>query len=111
MSTSTKAAKTTRKVNQMSEPDVEKVELKELDQNAKNKGGHYVGSHTSAEREEEAKKQLAKDLGKNVTVQTVSGGDMHYFAANKTITGDPTVVPDSNWLRYQIEQGRIKEVK
>lgn len=111
MTTSTKAAKTTRKVNQMSEPDVEKVELKELDQNAKNKGGHFVGSHTSAEREEEAKKQLAKDLGKSVMVQTVSGGDMHYFAANKTITGDPTVVPDSNWLRYQIEQGRIKEVK
>lgn len=110
MTTAKAAPKASRKVNQMSDPDVEKVELKELDQSAKNKAGNYVGSHTSEEREKVARETLASGLGKNVTVQTVSGGEMHYFAANKWITGEPTVVPNSSWLEFQIEQGRIKKV-
>lgn len=102
-----------RKVNKTSKPDVSEVGLKELDKATAEKDGKYVGTRLDAKAKQEAEDKRKKEtkLGKNLTVRTVTGGHMHYFDAGRTITGDPTVVPDSNWLQMQIAAKKIELVK
>ena len=108
-----KTKRSERKVNKVSKPDVDNVGLRELDKATAERDGKYVGTQRDAQSLQKAAETRKKEtkLGKNLTVRTVTGGHMHYFDADRTITGDPTVVPDSNWLQMQIAAKKIELVK
>lgn len=103
----------TRQVNKtLAKADVETPGLSEINKEGLNEEGKYVGVTKTEKTLQKAAEERARGtkLGKNLTVRTKSGGHMYYFDAQRWITGNPTVVPDSSWLQLQLAQHKVELV-
>lgn len=103
----------TKRVTKTAKAKTELPSFKELDAQNLNEKGEFVGTQVNANTLQRAaeKRSNSVKLGKSITVRTTRPGSMFYFDADTFITERPTVVPDSSWLRLQMQSGKIERVE
>lgn len=103
------AAKINETVTESNEAVKAAAELNLKEQNRKRGNGYPPSVEELEQAEQRAAGQLDK---KKLRVRTTrADGNMHYFLANRWITHEESLVPDSPWLQAQIAAKKIEIVE
>lgn len=103
------AAKINETVTESNEAVKAAAELNLKGQNRKRGNGYPPSVEELEQAEQQAAGQLDK---KKLRVRTTrADGNMHYFLANRWITHEETLVPNSSWLQAQIAAKKIEVVE